>query len=171
LTVLRFVADEAGLYLVRRTTEEGTVTTWEETPDAFRRAIEALEVVPADEQVGALQALTQDDEIDMAEELARVLVARRVGRQYVARRSDRQVFEKARAVMEAALKAGELTEETMAEVLAAGDLRAKAAEFVANGYILSSPTPNPELRQMLRGESDETILEDEVARYLRDQAA
>jgi hypothetical protein len=85
--------------------------------------------------------------------------------------SEPQVLEKARTVMQAAIEAGQLNEERMAEVLAAGDLRAKVAEFVANGYIRSSSAPNPALQRMLRGEADPSILDDEVARYLRDQAA
>jgi hypothetical protein len=153
------------------TTRRGTMTTWEDAPDAFRRAIEALEVVPADEQVAALRGLVEDDGTDLAEEVARVLVARRVGRQWVDQMSEPQVLEKARTVMEAAIGAGQLNEESMAEVLSAGDLRAKVAEFVANGYIRSSPVPNPALQRMLRGEADPSILDDEVARYLRDQAA
>jgi hypothetical protein len=147
------------------------MTTWEDAPDAFRRAIEALEVVPADEQVAALRGLADDDGTDLAEEVARVLVARRVGREWVDQMSDAEVVEKARTVMQAAVEEGQLNEERMAEVLAAGDLRAKVAEFVANGYIRSSPAPNPALQRMLRGEADPSILDDEVARYLRDQAA
>lgn len=147
------------------------MTTWEDAPDAFRRAIEALEVVPADEQVAALRGLAEDDGTDLAEEVARVLVARRIGRQWVDQMSEPQVVEKARTVMQAAVEEGQLNEESMAEVLAAGDLRAKVAEFVANGYIRSSPAPNPALQRMLRGEADPSILDDEVARYLRDQAA
>ena len=147
------------------------MTTWEDAPDAFRRAIEALEVVPADEQVAALRGLAEDDGTNLAEEVARVLVGRRVGRQCVDQMSEPQVLEKARAVMQAAIEAGQLNEEGMAEVLAAGDLRAKVAEFVANGYIRSSSAPNPALQRMLRGEADPSILDDEVARYLRDQAA
>jgi hypothetical protein len=147
------------------------MTTWEDAPDAFRRAIEALEVVPADEQVEALRGLAADNGPHLAEELARVLVARMVGRQCVDQMSEPQVLQKAENVMQAAVEAGQLSEEAMDEVLAAGDLRAKVAEFVANGYIRSSPAPNPELRRMLRGEADPSILDDEVARYLRDQAA
>jgi hypothetical protein len=147
------------------------MTTWEDAPDAFRRAIEALEVVPADEQVAALRGLAEDDGTNLAEEVARVLVGRRVGRQWVDQMSEPQVLEKARTVMQAAIEAGQLNEEGMAEVLAAGDLRAKVAEFVANGYIRSSSAPNPALQRMLRGEADPSILDDEVARYLRDQAA
>ena len=147
------------------------MTTWEDAPDAFRRAVEALEVVPADEQVAALRGLAEDGGTDLAEEVARVLVARKVGRQLVDQMSDRQVVGKATNVMQAAVEAGQLNEERMAEVLAAGDLRAKVAEFVANGYIRTSPAPNPELRRMLRGDADPSILDDEVARYLRDQAA
>jgi hypothetical protein len=147
------------------------MTTWEDAPDAFRRAIEALEVVPADEQVAALRGLAEDNGTDLAEQLARVLIARMVGRQCVDQMSEQQVREKARRVMQGAVEAGQLSEEGMAEVLAAGDLRAKVAEFVANGYIRSSPGPNPQLRRMLRGDADPGILDDEVARYLRDQAA
>ena len=147
------------------------MTTWEDAPDAFRRAVEALEIVPADEQVAALRGLAEDDGTDLAEEVARVLVARKVGRQLVDQMSDRQIVDKATNVMQAAVEAGQLNEEMMAEVLAAGDLRAKVAEFVANGYVRSSPAPNQELRRMVRGEADPSILDDEVARYLRDQAA
>jgi hypothetical protein len=147
------------------------MTTWEDAPEAFRRAIEALEVVPADEQVVALRGLAEDDGTDLAEEVARVLVARKVGRRWVDQMSEPQVLEKATNVMQAAVDAGQLDEEGMAEVLAAGDLRAKVAEFIANGYIRSAPAPNPELRRMLRGEADPSILDNEVARYLRDQAA
>lgn len=151
--------------------EGRTMTTWEDAPEAFRRAIEALEVVPADEQVVALRGLAEDDGTDLAEEVARVLVARKVGRRWVDQMSEPQVLQKATNVMQAAVEAGQLNEEGMAEVLAAGDLRAKVAEFIANGYIRSAPAPNPELRRMLRGEADPSILDNEVARYLRDQAA
>jgi hypothetical protein len=147
------------------------MTTWEDAPDAFRRAIEALEEVPAPEQVAALQVLAKDNGEDLAEELARVLVARKVGRRWVDQVSESQVLEKATSVMRSAVEAGELSEEVMAEILAAGDLRAKVAEFVANGYILSSPAPNPELRRILEGEASPASLDDEAARYLRDQAA
>jgi hypothetical protein len=147
------------------------MTTWDDAPDAFRRAIEALERVPAPEQVAALQELAKDDGEDLAEELARVLVARKVGRQWVDQVSESRVLDKARSVMRAAVDAGELNEQAMAEVLAAGDLRAKVAEFVANGYILSSPAPNPELRRIVQGRASPASLDDEVARYLRDQAA
>ncbi len=147
------------------------MTTWDETPDAFRRAIEALEEVPADEQVTALQGLAEDDGMELAEEVTRVLVGRMVGRQLVSEMSDLQVLEKASDVMQAAVEAGQLSQEAMAEVLAAGDLRTKVTEFVANGYIRSSPAPNAELRRMLRGEANPAVLDDEVARYLRDQAA
>jgi hypothetical protein len=147
------------------------MTTWEDAPDAFRRAIEALEAVPAPAQVAALQELAKDNGEDLAEELARVLVARKVGRQWVDQVSESRVLEKATSVMRAAVEAGELSEQVMDEVLAAGDLRSKVAEFVANGYILSSPAPNPELRQIVRGEASAASLDDEVARYLRDQVA
>jgi hypothetical protein len=147
------------------------MTTWEDAPDAFRRAIEALEAVPAPEQVAALQKLAKDNGEELAEELARVLVARKVGREWVDQVSESRVLEKATSVMRAAVEAGELSEEGMAEVLAAGDLRAKVAEFVANGYILSSPPPNPELRRIVRGEASAASLDNEVVRYLGDQAA
>jgi hypothetical protein len=147
------------------------MTTWEDAPDAFRRAIEALEAVPASEQVAALQALAKDNGEDLAEELARVLVGRNVGRQWVDQASDSQVLEKATSVMRAAVEAGELREEVMAEILAAGDLGAKVAEFVANGYILSTPAPNRALRHIVHGEASAASLDDEVARYLRDQPA
>jgi hypothetical protein len=127
--------------------------TWQEAPEALRRAIEALELVPADEQLAALRGLAEAQGMDLAEEVARILVARKVARRRVAQMSESQIRGRAQEVMQAAVDSGQLTPQAMAEMMAAADLRAKLVEFVANGYLRASPTPSEELRRMLRGET------------------
>ena len=136
--------------------------TWDEAPEVLRRAIEALELVPPDEQLAALRGLVANDGMELAEEVARILVARKVGRRCVAQMSDRQVMEKAKDVMHAAVTSGQLTEEAMDEIVAAGDLRAKVVEFIANGYMRTAPRPHPELRRILRGEAGPSSLDEDA---------
>ena len=128
--------------------------TWQEAPEALRRAIEALELVPADEQLAALRGLADAQGMELAEEVARILVARKVARRRVARMSDDQIRARAEEVMGAAVDAGQLTPQAMAEMMAAADLRAKMVEFIANGHLRASPRPGEELRRTLRGETD-----------------
>lgn len=127
--------------------------TWQEAPEALRRAIEALELVPADEQLAALRGLADAQGMELAEEVARILVARKVARRRVAQMSDAQIRARAQEVMGEAVNAGQLTPQAMGEMMAAADLRAKMVEFVANGHLRASPRPSEEVRRMLRGET------------------
>jgi hypothetical protein len=135
--------------------------TWQEAPEALRRAIEALELVPADEQLAALRGLADAQGMELAEEVARILVARKVARRRVAQMSDSQIRARAQEIMGAAVDAGQLTQQAMAEVMAAADLRAKMIEFIANGHLRASPKPTQELRRMLRGETGTDALDED----------
>jgi hypothetical protein len=136
--------------------------TWQEAPEALRGAIEALELVPVDERLTALRGLVNEDGTELAEELARILVARKLGRRRVAQMSDVDVRAKAEEVMRVAVASGQLTEPAMREILAAGDLRTRVIEFIANGYLRTSPRANPKLQRILRGEAGPSSLDDEV---------
>ena len=127
--------------------------TWGEAPEVLRRAVEALELVTVEEQLAALRRLAENDGMELAEEVARLLLARKVGRRRVAELSDSQVISRASEVMEGAVASGQLTQDAMAEIMAAGDLRAKLAEFIANGYMRTTPRPDPKLRRILRGDA------------------
>jgi hypothetical protein len=135
--------------------------SWQEAPEPLRRAVEALELVPADEQLRALQGLADEQGIELAEEVALILEARKVARRRVAQMSDAQVRTRAHEVMQAAVASGRLSPQTMAEILAAGDLRARVVEFIANGYIRASPRPSQELRRILRCDAGDRSREED----------